>query len=35
MTHFLAKIYFSLIRVPEYKKKKLARTFLYSLGQET
>ena len=35
MTHFLAKFYFSLIRVLKSKKKKLALTFLYCLGQET
>ena len=35
MTHFLAKIYFSLVRVLKSKKKKLAITFLYCLGQET
>ena len=34
MTHFLVKIYFSLIRVLKIKKKKLALTFL-CLGQET
>ena len=34
MTHFLAKIYFSLIRVLKIKKKKLALTFLYCLGEE-
>ena len=32
---FLAKIYFSLIRVLKSKKKKLALTLLYCLGQET
>ena len=32
---FLAKIYFSLIRILKRKKKKLALTFLYCLGQET
>ena len=32
---FLAKIHFSLIRVLKRKKKKLALTFLYCLGQET
>ena len=31
----LAKIYFSLIRVLKNKKKKLALTFLYCRGQET
>ena len=35
MTHFLAKIYFSLIRVLKSKKKKLALTLFYCLGQET
>ena len=35
MTHFLIKIYFSLMRVLKSKKKKLALTFLYCLGQET
>ena len=34
MTHFLVKTYFSLIRVLKSKKKKLAVTFLYCLGQE-
>ena len=32
---FLVKIYFSLIRVLKSKKKKVALTFLYCLGQET
>ena len=35
MTHFLVKVYFSLIRVLKSKKKKLALTFPYRLGQET
>ena len=35
MTHFFVKVYFSLIRVQKNKKKKLAVTFLYCLGQET
>ena len=35
MTHFLAKIYICLIRVLKSKKKKLALTFLFCLGQET
>ena len=35
MTNFLPKIYFSLIRVLKSKKKKLALTLLYCLGQET
>ena len=35
MTHFLAKIYFSLMRVLKSKEKKLVLTFLYYLGQET
>ena len=35
MTHFLAKICFTLIIVLKRKKKKLALTFLYCLGQET
>ena len=35
MTHFLAKIYFSLMRVLKCEKKELALTFLYSVGQET
>ena len=35
MTHFLAKTYFSLIRVLKSKIKKLTLTFLYCLGQET
>ena len=35
MTHALVKIYFSLIKVLKSKKKKLALTFLYCLGQET
>ena len=35
MTHFLAKIYFSLVRVIINKKKELALTFCYCLGQET
>ena len=34
MTHFLAKIYFSLIRVLKSKKKKLALTFLLCLNQK-
>ena len=34
MTHFLVKIYFSLMRVLNSKKKKLALTFLYCLGKE-
>ena len=33
MTHFLAKIYFSL--VSSKKQEKEAGTFLYCLGQET
>ena len=32
---FLAKTYFSPIRVPKSKKKKLALTSLYCLGQDT
>ena len=35
MTHFLPKIYFSLIRVLKSKKKKLALTLFYCLDQET
>ena len=35
MTHVLAKIYFSLIRVLKSKRKKLALTLFYCLGQET
>ena len=34
MTHSLVKIYFSVIRILKSKKKKLALTFLYCLGQE-
>ena len=35
MTHFLVKMYFSLIKVIKSNKKKMALTFLYYLGQET
>ena len=34
MTEFLAKIYFSLIRMLKSKKKKLALTLLYCLDKE-
>ena len=34
MARFLVKIYFSPIRVLKSKKKQLALTFLYCLGQE-